>query len=481
MNKRILTVLIIIFTALLSGCVGKEPNEIAYIVALGLDKTDNNNYEMTIQYANTTAISGGASEEGGKAGNEIVEQITVEAPNIYAGIGLANHLVSKTFSMSHAKIMVFSNEVAEEGLNDIMETFARSDELRPDITLVVARESANEYLTSVTPQMEINPAQYYQLLYQKNNLVGIPKGIARDFFFAIQTNDKDGILPVAGVIKSSQEDSGEQSGGQGSQGKQSEESSKEEEKEEEKNNKNEMKNQQKNVGGDESGSQSEEDSEQSGSGESSQNSEGENEEQQEAPINEEEFEYKMKDYLGGDASLQKKNKSEAVGAAVFKGDKKVGFLGSLETEMIKILTGNYKASYITFYNKQTPQIPITVKALSDKKPKYDIDIKNKKIDIKVSMECDLYALPSEYNVENDIESFEKESSQYMDTAMTKFVNDFINEYDCDILGFKERAKSKFFTNKEYEEFKETVNFKEYNINVKTNFRVRRTGLIIKDE
>ena len=41
----------------LTGCTGKEPNEIAYVVALGIDSTDDDNYKITIQYANTTQIS----------------------------------------------------------------------------------------------------------------------------------------------------------------------------------------------------------------------------------------------------------------------------------------------------------------------------------------------------------------------------------------------------------------------------------------
>ena len=103
--RIIITIIVVVFlTTLLTGCTGKEPNEIAYVVALGIDSTDDDNYKITIQYANTTQISGGTSESGGKAGSEIVDNVTIEAPNIYAGVGLANNIVSKSFSMSHAKI-----------------------------------------------------------------------------------------------------------------------------------------------------------------------------------------------------------------------------------------------------------------------------------------------------------------------------------------------------------------------------------------
>lgn len=199
--RIIITIIVVVLTTLLTGCTGKEPNEIAYVVALGIDSTDDDNYKITIQYANTTQISGGASESGGKAGSEIVDNVTIEAPNIYAGVGLANNIVSKSFSMSHAKLIVFSKEVAEKGVKDMIETLVRSEEIRPDVFIAVANTTANDYLTSVNPEMEVNPAQYYQLIYQKNQLVGIPDGQLREFFTGLYTDNYDSILPVAGVIR----------------------------------------------------------------------------------------------------------------------------------------------------------------------------------------------------------------------------------------------------------------------------------------
>ena len=83
-------------TALTSGCMGREPNDLAYVVALGFDKAQTpDNYIMTIQFARPTNISGGSESQSGGSGKGIVENISVETPNIYAGINLADHVVSK--------------------------------------------------------------------------------------------------------------------------------------------------------------------------------------------------------------------------------------------------------------------------------------------------------------------------------------------------------------------------------------------------
>ena len=46
MNK-VKTLLIIPIAMLLSACVGEEPNDIAYVTALGIDKAENN-FEYTL-------------------------------------------------------------------------------------------------------------------------------------------------------------------------------------------------------------------------------------------------------------------------------------------------------------------------------------------------------------------------------------------------------------------------------------------------
>ena len=424
----IMTIIIVILSSILTGCGGREPNEIAYIVALGIDNADNGNYKITIQYANTTQISGGGGEEGGKAGSKIVDNIIVEGPDIYAGIGLANNIVSKIFSMSHTKLIVFSDEIASAGIKNIIETIKRSEELRPDIFLAVANGSANDYLTSVQPEMEVNPAQYYELIFGKNHFTGVPEDRAVQIFFSITNDDYDSILPIAGVIEKSESQENEQ------------------------------------------------DSQQEQSKESTQS-----EIQTKAKINKGRFEYNLRNYIGGETAVEKENKGEVIGAAVFDNDKMVGTLGGIETEVCKIIKSNYSYSYLTFYNEETPDVPLTVRMTPRKKTNFNIDLKNKKIGIDIFLEGDLYTVSADYNIENDIDSFEKMVESDINAACEKFLSYFNEMYDSDIFGFKEKCKGKFLTNEEYKQFKKEVNFDEFDISVNTDFMLRRTGLVIREE
>ena len=434
--KALVSITAIIAVMFLCGCAYKEPNDLAYVVALGFDKAESpDNYIMTIQFARPTNISGSGGESGG-SGQGIVENIAVEAPNIYAGINLADHIVSKELSLSHAKLIVFSEDVAKEGISDIMETFARNEEMRPDIFLAVATEGAQEYLFKVKPVVEVNPARYYQLIYEQDYTAGIPKNTAATFYGNQKSGMSDNALPLAGTVKlEKEEDEGE-----------------------------------------------DESSDKGGGGGESETSEGANPEesknklQPDAPSTNQRFEYRLRDYIAGEVAINENNESETMGMAYFLGEKEVGRAGSIETELYNMLIGNFHESYLTLMCDK--QDAVTVLALSNKKPRYDIDRKKRRVEITMYFESDLYSLPTDYLANTGIEGFERAAHDEITEAAEKFINETMRPSGADLLGLRERFKSKFLTNADYDAHKDEI--MDYDISVNVKFRVRRTGLTIKE-
>lgn len=125
---------------------------------------------------------------------------------MYSAINIANHIVSKKFSLSHTELIVFSEELALEGIGNIIDSASKSNELRPDIFAAVAIGGARRYLEEVKPTIEVNPAKYYRLIYSQNDTDGIPKTDLQDFYINKATNNAAPVLPVAGV---SENDGGE--------------------------------------------------------------------------------------------------------------------------------------------------------------------------------------------------------------------------------------------------------------------------------
>lgn len=411
---------------ILSGCTGEEPNNIGYITAVGIDKTEEG-YLYTIQFANPTNISGGASEEGG-SGGKIVENISVQAPSLYAGINNANMITSKILSLSHAQLIVTSEEVAKSDMKELNDMFSRNNDIRPDIYFAVA-ENAGNYLEEVKPVLELNPVKYYNLTYNKKHGNAIPKNTIADFYFASVSGDADCPLPFAGVAKSNQEEKSDTDAGSG--------------------------------GG--------------GSSESD-NKSIENESGKEISVSDQGFENRNKNYIAGQIGEKIKNKSEAVGMAIFKNEKYICRLGSSDAEIYNILSGTMKLNNVSFYSKDTPQQPITMRLEQKKKPRYKIDLNNKTVNIYVEIENELLTASKEYKENNSTEDMNNQTSDMINKAAEEFLNKLYKEMDVDIMGIKGKIKRKFLTTERYNEYCSDFKPSEWSFTVHTDLTMKRTGM-----
>lgn len=421
MKKYLKLFYIVPISLLLSSCVGEEPNDIGYITALGIDKAEEG-FNYTIQFANPTKISGGASEEGGSGGN-IVENVVVEAPTIYTAIKNADSIVSKDLSLSHAKIIVVSEDVAREGLRGITDTIARNNDIRPDVYLAVA-ENAKEYLEGVKPIIELNPVKYYQLTYENKKGGPVPQNNGGEFYMACLSGDRDCVLALAGVAGAEEKNSGTDAGtGQ--------ESSKEEKPE--KNTKNK-------------------DAEPISGG----------------------FQDGTKDYFAGQAGVEVKNKSETMGLAVFKGDTYIGKLGSSDAEIYNILMCNIKGSKATFNSKNA--LPVAVKLEEKRAPVFDIDKDKKYVKIDIRLESELLSAPKEDFFQDNQEDGDRKAGEMIDVATEEFLDKLYNKMNVDVLGIRGKLKREFLTNKAYSEYVKDFRADEWTFEVNTHLTMKRTGM-----
>ena len=198
MKTRKLIIFLLIILSLYGCSDAAEPDTLGYVVALGIDKAEDpeSKFDITIQFANPVTISGGASQEGGKGGQDSIKNITVTAPGIYSAVNVANHIVSKVFTLSHTKVVVFSEEIAREGIKDILETIGRSSDIRPNTYFTVSKTSAKEFLEAVNPETEVNPTRYYTMLFENDYSGFIPQNKSQDFYFFANSTEKDTILPM---------------------------------------------------------------------------------------------------------------------------------------------------------------------------------------------------------------------------------------------------------------------------------------------
>lgn len=145
--KRLLFILIILSTIFLTGCWSShEVNTLAITVCIGIDKTENG-YLVTEQVLNPRAIAS--------------KKVTTESPVvIYTAEG--NDLAeivrrfttqsSRIFYNADLRMVVFGEDVAKDGIQNILDYFLRNYEYRTDFYFVIAKNStANEVLGILTP------------------------------------------------------------------------------------------------------------------------------------------------------------------------------------------------------------------------------------------------------------------------------------------------------------------------------------------
>lgn len=166
-KKICLALTAMVLCGFLSSCYDKrEIDGMAYVIAVGFDKGKTNHLKMTLEFAipgkSGAGESGGGGGGGGGGGNS-TSITTVEVPTIYSGINMANTYISKEINFSHAKIVVFSEELAREGIHKYIHAMVRERQFRGNMHVAVARGSAEDYIRNVTSALEPNISKYYEM------------------------------------------------------------------------------------------------------------------------------------------------------------------------------------------------------------------------------------------------------------------------------------------------------------------------------
>jgi len=153
-------------------------DNLAYVLAIGLDKSDQNKLEVTFQFSTTIPTSESGSSE--KASSVIN---SVHASSISTAINLLNGYMGKQLNMSHCKAIIFSEELASEGISDEIYTLINDTQIRPSANIIVTKCSAKYYIEKTTPELESLIAKYYEVFTNSSKYSGfMPDATIGTFF-----------------------------------------------------------------------------------------------------------------------------------------------------------------------------------------------------------------------------------------------------------------------------------------------------------
>ena len=191
-NLFILILVILFIVAFSSSYLSLSIDYLAYVLAIGIDKADDNNLQVSFQFSTATKTTESGSAEKTPT---IINSVT--ASSISTAINLMNSYMGKQINMSHCKIIIFSEELAAEGISEEIYTLINDTQVRPSSNLVISKCSAKNYIEKTSPELENLITKYYETLTNSSQYTGfMPDATIGEFFNSLicQTCEPSAIL-----------------------------------------------------------------------------------------------------------------------------------------------------------------------------------------------------------------------------------------------------------------------------------------------
>lgn len=159
MIKKIISLCLTICLVLpLGGCWSrKELNELAIVLAAGIDRAPNGNILLTLQIARPQAFSSGSQKSSGTQNNN-TWVVSHTGETIMDAQRYLETKVSRQLYWGHDIILVFGEQLAREGLGQDIDFFSRSPDVRETTWILIAQGKASDVLNSHS-QLENTSAQ----------------------------------------------------------------------------------------------------------------------------------------------------------------------------------------------------------------------------------------------------------------------------------------------------------------------------------
>ncbi|MDF2679187.1 MAG: spore gernimation protein GerC [Brevibacillus sp.] len=147
--KQRLILIVVLMALVLTGCWNRrELNDLAIAVGFGVDKADDQ-YRVSVQVVDP----GEVAANKGVSGRTPVTMYHVTAPTLFEALRKMTTVSPRKIYSSHLRIFVIGEEVAKEGIGEVLDLVSRDQEMRTDFYIVVAKgkHTAEEALKILTP------------------------------------------------------------------------------------------------------------------------------------------------------------------------------------------------------------------------------------------------------------------------------------------------------------------------------------------
>ncbi|WP_154974586.1 Ger(x)C family spore germination protein [Priestia megaterium] len=152
-RKGIFLLTIMTMTLILTSCWSKkELTDLAIVAAMGIDKTKDGRYHITLQIINPGNVAGGM-QGGGGAQSPPITIYSASGDNLVEASRRASGRISRRLYYAHTNLVVVGEKLAkEDGIDTLIDGLDRDPEFRNTSTLVIANHSsAADLIKTLTP------------------------------------------------------------------------------------------------------------------------------------------------------------------------------------------------------------------------------------------------------------------------------------------------------------------------------------------
>ena len=171
---------------ILSGCWDQiNIDKRAYVVAIGLDKGENNNIKITYLISNPEF-----SKQEGPSSEPSHDIITIPANDIISAKNTANAIVAKDITYSMTNVMIVSEELAKDpDFIRYMYDVSKDREIKRNKTLIITKEDVSTFLKENKPKLELRIHKYFEFILENANNAGLIPSFKIHNYFSITESD----------------------------------------------------------------------------------------------------------------------------------------------------------------------------------------------------------------------------------------------------------------------------------------------------
>lgn len=195
LKKIFITVIILVLlVAFNSSYSALNIDNLAFVVAMGFDVSDTKEIKVTFQFVKPPSTTEGSNQD-----SQIIED-SINANSISNALNIMDTYFARRLDLSHCRIIVFSEEIAQRGISDYIYTLMNDVQVRPSANIVVSKCNADYYIKSCTPSLETSITRYYDIFPNSSKYTGyLCNATIGDFFNSLICNYCEPYTILGGV------------------------------------------------------------------------------------------------------------------------------------------------------------------------------------------------------------------------------------------------------------------------------------------